>query len=188
VGGDENMEEVEKNERKTEEVSEKSDAALDILISSIYAIAAEDQRNSLINKLYNIKINSKSDFGDYQFLNHLNKEIQRYSWIIQRNIRIVINAAKTFFEPTEEFYRKLAERVNEKGLPFYILLNYAILLPGDPEFQRFSFSLMNPRTSKEQRKEAFISHKTREIYYPRNKTGEMLISAILEVIRKKNRR
>ena len=96
MGGDENMEEVEKNERKTEEVSEKSDAALDILISSIYAIAAEDQRNSLINKLYNIKINSKSDFGDYQFLNHLNKEIQRYSWIIQRNIRIVINAAKTF--------------------------------------------------------------------------------------------
>jgi len=173
------------NNEASAEIKENSDTKMEILISAIYTFAAVTQLISLISRAYGVKNGSKIDLGHYQLLNN---DIQRYSQIVYRNFHLLIGQAKTFFQGTREFYRELVRCVQEKGLSFIILLEYSVMLPGDPEIQSFSFSLMNPRQlSNGEKRKVFISHREQKIYRPLNETAEMLIAEIIEAVRKKSR-
>ena len=175
-------EEKEKNERRHEVKIKENNNELAILVTSLYTLAAFEETLLRVNKVFELKNNPKIDLARFQFLR---QEIQRYSEIVRRNLYLIVEAVKSFFpEPSEEFYSNLARYLKQKRLPYEIVLKYAVLLPGSPQFQ---ITLMNPKLSRK-RSDIFISRREQRVYQPASESAEQLIKAMLETIKGNNKK
>jgi len=177
------MEEVEKNELKTERRVNYSKMA--ILVTTIYSVAAHHELLARINKVFELKNNSKVDLARFQFLQ---QEVQRYLEILQRNLYLIAEAAKSFFlEPNEEFYSELAQYLRQKRLPFEVLLRIVqenpSFLPGEPEFQ---IGLTTKSSGK--RSDVFVSRREQRTYIPVNDSAKRLTREMLKVIKGNNKK
>lgn len=191
MGGDENMEEVEKNERKTEETEKKReeiDSVVAILTRGVYNKSAVYQMELAINELRETQNKPKS-FEYQKAINDLMQLLQ----ILQRNTDIIIKEANNLCNRGNVNYEELYDRIAhyiivDNRLPVEQFFQSCIDIAGTPNIlsRPLVGSLKLPMNSDD----IFVSTKTRRIFKADegSESGKILIRAIISTLKRKHKK